>query len=218
MATAGPGTAGVIVSIAALQKEGIDVGQIHQVTVGGTSAQGDRNLSGQVGLAPVHATDAATAAATGKVKILLNAGAALGVFLQQGLIASDSFVANTATAQATVNAFIDSQRWAYDNEAGYARRFDKQAGRRPDRHRGAGVLGRAQGRQLLGLQRRPLHLVDRHHARLRYRVAGRPDRGHHPVDQRLGRRLLRQHVPQGAQPAGWRLLASGLRGKVYRNC
>jgi ABC-type nitrate/sulfonate/bicarbonate transport system substrate-binding protein len=121
MATAGPGTAGVIVGVAALQKEGIDVGQIHQVTVGGTSARVTAILSGQVGLAPVHATDAATAAATGKVKILLNAGAALGVYLQQGLIASDSFVANTATAQATVNAFIDAQRWAYANEAGYAK-------------------------------------------------------------------------------------------------
>jgi ABC-type nitrate/sulfonate/bicarbonate transport system substrate-binding protein len=121
MATAGPGTAGVIVGVAALQKEGIDVGAIHQVTVGGTSARVTAILSGQVGLAPVHATDAATAAATGKVKILLNAGAALGVYLQQGLIASDSFVANTATAQATVNAFIDAQRWAYANEAGYAK-------------------------------------------------------------------------------------------------
>jgi hypothetical protein len=121
MATAGPGTAGVIVGVAALQKEGIDVGQIHQVTVGGTSARVTAILSGQVGLAPVHATDAATAAATGKVKVLLNAGAALGVYLQQGLIASDSFVADAGTAQATVNAFIDAQRWAYTNEAGYAK-------------------------------------------------------------------------------------------------
>jgi ABC-type nitrate/sulfonate/bicarbonate transport system substrate-binding protein len=121
MATAGPGTAGQIVGIAALQKEGIDIGQIHQVTVGGTSARVTAILSGQVGLAPVHATDAATAAATGKVKVLLNAGATLGVYLQQGLIASDSFAANTATAQATVSAFLDSQRWAYANEAGYAK-------------------------------------------------------------------------------------------------
>jgi hypothetical protein len=119
MATAGPGTAGQIVGIAALQKAGIDIAQIHQVTVGGTSARVTAILSGQVGLAPVHATDAATAAATGKVKVLLNAGATLGVYLQQGLIASDSFVADTATAQATVNAFIDSQRWAYTNSAGY---------------------------------------------------------------------------------------------------
>jgi hypothetical protein len=119
MATAGPGTAGQIVGIAALQKAGIDIGQIHQVTVGGTSARVTAILSGQVGLAPVHATDAATAAATGKVKVLLNAGATLGVYLQQGLIASDSFAADTGTAQATVTAFIDSQRWAYANEAGY---------------------------------------------------------------------------------------------------
>jgi ABC-type nitrate/sulfonate/bicarbonate transport system substrate-binding protein len=121
MATAGPGTAGQIVGIAALQKEGIDIQQIHQVTVGGTSARVTAILSGQVGVAPVHATDAATAAATGKVKVLLNAGATLGVYLQQGLIASDSFAANKGTAQATVNAFIDAQRWAYTNEAGYVK-------------------------------------------------------------------------------------------------
>jgi hypothetical protein len=55
------------------------------------------------------------------VKVLLNAGATLGVYLQQGLIASNSFVADSATAQATVNAFIDAQRWSYTNEAGYAK-------------------------------------------------------------------------------------------------
>ena len=125
MATAGPGTAGQIVGIAALQKEGIDIQQIHQVTVGGTSARVTAILSGQVGIAPVHATDAATAAATGKVKVLLNAGATLGVYLQQGLIASDSFAANKGTAQATVNAFIDAQRWAYTNEAGYVKLSDE---------------------------------------------------------------------------------------------
>lgn len=119
MATAGPGTAGEIIGIAALQKDGIDVGQIHQVTVGGTSARVTAILAGQVDIAPVLATDAASAVATGKVKILLNAGAALGVYLQQGLIASDSFAADSATAQATVNAFINASRWAYTNESGY---------------------------------------------------------------------------------------------------
>lgn len=119
MATAGPGTAGQIIGIAALAKKGISTGQIHQVTVGGTSARITAILAGQVDIAPVLATDAASAVATGKVKILLNAGEALGVYLQQGLIASDSFAADSATAQATVNAFIDASRWAYTNESGY---------------------------------------------------------------------------------------------------
>ena len=58
------------------------------------------------------APDAVSAVATGKVKILLNAGSVLGDYLQQGLIASDSFAASTATAQATVTAFLDAERWA----------------------------------------------------------------------------------------------------------
>jgi ABC-type nitrate/sulfonate/bicarbonate transport system substrate-binding protein len=119
LATAGPGTAGQIVAVAAMQKAGIDISKIHQVTVGGTSARVTAILSGQVDLAPVLAPDAVTAVATGKVKILLNAGDVLGDYLQQGLIASDSFTANTATAQATVTAFLDAERWAQANQAGY---------------------------------------------------------------------------------------------------
>ncbi|MGH3258366.1 MAG: ABC transporter substrate-binding protein [Streptosporangiaceae bacterium] len=119
LATAGPGTAGQIVAVAALQKSGVNVGQIHQVTVGGTSARVTAILAGQVDLAPVLAPDAAAAVATGKVKILLNAGTALGDYLQQGLIASDSFAANHGTAQATVTAFLDAERWAQSNQAAY---------------------------------------------------------------------------------------------------
>lgn len=118
-ATAGPGTAGQIVGIAALQKSGVNVSQIHQVTVGGTSARVTALLSGQVDLAPVLAPSAAAAVATGKVKILLNAGQVLGDYLQQGLIASSSFAAETSTAQATVTAFLDAERWATTNESAY---------------------------------------------------------------------------------------------------
>jgi ABC-type nitrate/sulfonate/bicarbonate transport system substrate-binding protein len=119
LATAGPGTAGQIVAVAAMQKAGIDISSIHQVTVGGTSARVTAILSGHVDLAPVLAPDAVTAVATGKVKILLNAGDVLGDYLQQGLIASQSFTENTGTAQATVTAFLDAERWAQTNEAGY---------------------------------------------------------------------------------------------------
>jgi ABC-type nitrate/sulfonate/bicarbonate transport system substrate-binding protein len=119
LATAGPGTAGQIVAVAAMQKAGIDTGQIHQVTVGGTSARVTAILSGQVDLAPVLAPAAVTAVSTGKVKILLNAGQVLGDYLQQGLIASDAFAANTTTAQATVTAFLDAERWAQANSSDY---------------------------------------------------------------------------------------------------
>jgi len=118
-ATAGPGTAGQIVGIAALEKLGINSSEIHQVTVGGTSARVTAILAGQVDLAPVLASDAAAAVATGKVKILVNTGSVLGDYLQQGLIASDSFAAGKSTAQATVNAFIEAERWADTNESGY---------------------------------------------------------------------------------------------------
>jgi ABC-type nitrate/sulfonate/bicarbonate transport system substrate-binding protein len=121
LATAGPGTAGQIVAVAAIEKSGVDTSQIHQVTVGGTSARVTAILSGQVDLAPVLAPAAVTAVATGKVKILLNAGAVLGDYLQQGLIASDSFAANTGTAQATVTAFLDAERWAQANESAYVK-------------------------------------------------------------------------------------------------
>jgi ABC-type nitrate/sulfonate/bicarbonate transport system substrate-binding protein len=119
LATAGAGTAGQIVAIAALQKLGINSSEVHQVVVGGTSARVTAILAGQVDLAPVLASDAAAAVATGKVKILVNTGDVLGNYLQQGLIASDSFAAEKSTAQATVDAFIEAERWAASNQSGY---------------------------------------------------------------------------------------------------
>lgn len=119
LATAGPGTAGQIIAVAALQKLGVNISQVHQVAVGGTSARVTAILAGQVDLAPVLAPDAAAAVATGKVKILVNAGQVLGDYLQQGLIASDSFAAEKSTAQATVTAFLNADRWAAANESAY---------------------------------------------------------------------------------------------------
>lgn len=119
LATAGPGTAGQIVAIAALKKLGISSSTVDQVTVGGTSARVTAILAGRVDLAPVLANDAAAAVATGKVKILINTGKVLGNYLQQGLIASASFATDKPTAQATVNAFIEAERWADSNQSGY---------------------------------------------------------------------------------------------------
>lgn len=119
LATAGSGTAGQIIAVAALKKLGVPVAQVHQVSVGGTSARVTAILAGQVDLAPVLAPDAAAAVATGKVKILVNAGQVLGDYLQQGLIASDSFAADKTTAQATVKAFVDASRWGADSESAY---------------------------------------------------------------------------------------------------
>lgn len=120
IATAGPGTAGAVIANAAFAKVGVVPTSLHAVKVGGTSARVTAILSGQVDLAPVLAPSAVPAVATGKVKILVNAGALLGKYLQQGLIASNHFVQNYPTiVQAVVSAFITSSRWATTNEAGF---------------------------------------------------------------------------------------------------
>ena len=118
-ATAGAGTAGDVIVSAALAESKVDMTKVQRVTVGGTTARITAILAGQVDLAPVHAADAAPAVATGKVKILLNAGKVLGSYLQQGLIASDTFIKDKATTQAVVSAFIDAERWASGNGPQY---------------------------------------------------------------------------------------------------
>lgn len=117
--SSGPGTAGVVIALAALGKLGISNSQLHQVNIGGTSARETAILAGKIDLAPLLAPAAVAAVATGKVKILVNTGSVLGDYLQQGLIATGSFASDTPTAQATVNAFINADRWADSNEAGY---------------------------------------------------------------------------------------------------
>lgn len=117
--SSGPGSAGVVIAMAALQKIGLSSSQIHPVNIGGTSARETAILAGKIDLAPLLAPAAVAAIATHKVKLLMNTGSVLGDYLQQGLIATNSFAANKATAQATVNAFINAERWADSNESGY---------------------------------------------------------------------------------------------------
>lgn len=116
LASAGPGTAGTIIADTALTKVGVRPSSLHAVTVGGTSARVTAILSGQVDLAPVLAPSAVPAVATGKVKILLNAGKVLGSYLQEGLIASGNYVKQYPTiVQQVVDAFLMSSRWANSN-------------------------------------------------------------------------------------------------------
>jgi NitT/TauT family transport system substrate-binding protein len=117
LASAGPGTAGTIIADTALAKIGVKASSLHDVTVGGTSARVTAILSGEVDLAPVLAPSAVSAVATGKVKILLNAGQTLGSYLQEGLISSSSYVQNYPTIlQQVVNAFLSASRWASTSE------------------------------------------------------------------------------------------------------
>lgn len=112
LASAGAGTAGTIIADAAFSKIGINPSNLNDVTVGGTSARVTAILAGEVDLAPVLAPSAVPAVATGKVKILLNAGQVLGQYLQEGLIASHGFIkSDPSVVQDVVNAFLNASRW-----------------------------------------------------------------------------------------------------------
>ena len=116
MGSAGPGTAGTMIALAAFNKLGIDPTTIKTVTVGGTSARVTAILAGRIDLAAAHAASAVSAVETGKVKILFNAGAVMGQYLQQGLTANGSFVKdNPALVQSVVNAYLTANRWASTN-------------------------------------------------------------------------------------------------------
>jgi ABC-type nitrate/sulfonate/bicarbonate transport system substrate-binding protein len=114
LAIASMGSAGQIISAAALTKMGVDMSKIKYVVVGGTSARVTAILAGKVDLAPALAPAAVPATSTGKVDILLNTGAALGPYLQQGLIANGTWLKNPKTVSDVVGAFIDASRWASD--------------------------------------------------------------------------------------------------------
>lgn len=120
MASDGPGTSGLVIGEAGLQKEGIPTSSLHPVTIGGTSARVTAILAGRVDLAPVHLPDAAAAVATGKVKQLLNVGPVLGSYLQIGITTSDRFIkAHRQAMQTVVNDYIDAARWASSHESAY---------------------------------------------------------------------------------------------------
>lgn len=115
-----PGTSGVTIGDAALKAAGVNINTLHDVTIGGTSARVTALLAGKIDLAPALAPAAAAAVATGKVKVLLNAGVELGAYLQQGLISTDSYVAShPQVVQTVVNDLIESSRYSSTNENGY---------------------------------------------------------------------------------------------------
>lgn len=120
MASNGPGSSGLVIGEAGLDKEGVNTKSIRAVTIGGTSARVTAILAGRVDLAPVHLADAAAAIATGKVKQILNVGPALGPYLQIGITASNAFIsAHPQEMQTVVNDYINAARWASTNESAY---------------------------------------------------------------------------------------------------
>lgn len=115
-----PGSAGDVIIRTALKIKGIDPSVAQFVTIGGTSARVTALVSGQIDTAPVHAADAAAPVATGKAKVLFATGDVIGTYLQAGLICSaDWLKKNPDQAQAVVDAFVDSSRWASTNKDAY---------------------------------------------------------------------------------------------------
>jgi ABC-type nitrate/sulfonate/bicarbonate transport system substrate-binding protein len=120
MASNGPGSSGLVIGEAGLDKKGVNTKSIRAVTIGGTSARVTAILAGRVDMAPVHLADADAAIATGKVKQLLNVGPVLGPYLQIGITASDAFInAHSQAMQTVVNDYINAARWASSNQSAY---------------------------------------------------------------------------------------------------
>jgi ABC-type nitrate/sulfonate/bicarbonate transport system substrate-binding protein len=114
-----PGSAGQGAAELGLRAEGVNPQSVHYVTVGDTSARETAVVAGRVDVAPLHYPVALAALATHKVHAILNVGKAIGPYLQSGLIANDSFLKNTALVQKVVGAFIQAERWANSDRAGY---------------------------------------------------------------------------------------------------
>jgi ABC-type nitrate/sulfonate/bicarbonate transport system substrate-binding protein len=115
-----PGTSGVIIGNAALQKSGVNTSTLHDVTIGDTGARVTAILAGRIDLAPALAPAAIPAIATGKVKLLLNAGKVLGPFLLQGLASTDAYIKeHPATVQKVVDSLIEAEQYSASNESGY---------------------------------------------------------------------------------------------------
>jgi NitT/TauT family transport system substrate-binding protein len=114
------GDATQILVEAALRNKGVGPKSLKYVTVGGTSARVTALLAGQIDLAPVLAPSAVPAIATGKVKVLVNTGPAVGPYLSQTMIATTKFIqSHKPVVQAAVNALINAERWAQTDEKDY---------------------------------------------------------------------------------------------------
>lgn len=120
------GDATQILVEAALRNSGVDPKSVRYVTVGGTSARVTALLAGQIDLAPVLAPSAVPAVETGKVKVLINTGPAVGPYLSQTMIATTKFIqSHKDVVQTAVNALIDAERWAQSDEKDYIATVNK---------------------------------------------------------------------------------------------
>ncbi len=105
-----------------LDREGVDVGAVNFVQIGGTGARMSALLEGQIEAGPAHAAEGLTAAEQG-LSNLFAYGSAVPDYLQHGLIVTDEWIAdNPNLTQMMVDLFVDATRWADDNKDEYIER------------------------------------------------------------------------------------------------
>lgn len=123
---AAPGTSTQTIVEAALKAKNVTPNSVKYVDIGGTSARITAILSGSIDLAPALATSAIPALATGKVKLLLNTGPALGPYQSDALEANATYISkNPKLVQTVVDAAVQSERWATTHENKYLKIMDK---------------------------------------------------------------------------------------------
>lgn len=114
-----PGSASDAAAKLGLKAEGVNPSVVHNVTISGTSARETALVAGKIDIAPLHYAEGLAAVDTGKDHILVNDGAAIGPYLQSGLMANDKFLSNTALAQKVVNILLEAEHWADTQKAAY---------------------------------------------------------------------------------------------------
>jgi len=115
-----PGSAGDTIMRLALEAEGFDTDLPEYVVIGGSSARVAALQAGQIAATVAHIGLAESAIATGQFHALLYCGPALGAYLQTGLNVATAYAdENPEAMQAVVDAFIEAQRWAASDKAGY---------------------------------------------------------------------------------------------------
>jgi len=117
-----PGSGGDAVMKIALKKKGFDITTPKYVTIGGTSARVAALQAGQIDATVAHLSEAEAAVKTGKFRILLECGPAIGPYMQTALIANNNWLDkgdNKSVMQRVVNALIDAERWSATHKAEY---------------------------------------------------------------------------------------------------
>lgn len=120
LGTAGPGSVDAIIATAALEHTHVTIKGLNQVAIGDSSARMTALLAGKIDLANATAAVAEAALATGKAKLLMNTGDALKPFLQQGLVATTTYIQkNKSLVNRVVESLVEAERFSNTQENAY---------------------------------------------------------------------------------------------------